>query len=88
MQVKDILTNKNYSNSKNKLKTIAIAIDDSKIDNVLDSNSDIYPASYRAWHAAFIKQKGLEIWLRCVSTARQEGKSPERYLVWLLKRAI
>lgn len=87
MQLKQLLNKKNYSNSSRDLKPIAIVLDDRQIDSVLDDNSDLYPANYRSWHAKFIKQFGLDIWVRCASTARQEGKNPERYLVWLLNRS-
>ena len=86
MQVSEIINNSNSYRGKPE-KTIAIAIDDKQIDSVLDDNSDLYTATYRGWHAKFIKQHGLDLWLRYASTARQEGKNPERYFVWLLNKA-
>jgi len=83
----NILNNNNsYSNSVNNLKPIAIAIEDKKIDLILDENKDLYPDDYRKWHAKYIKQFGDELWLRCASTARQEGRDVQRYFVWLLNR--
>ena len=86
MEIKNIINNNSYSNSSKELKTIAIAIDDKKIDFLLDNNTDLYPDTHRKWHAKFIKQHGDEAWLRCASTARQEGNNPQRYFVWLLNR--
>lgn len=75
-----------YSNKTN--NTIAIAIDDKKIDYFLDENKVMYPEQYRKWHAKFIKQHGADEWLKCVSIAKQEGRDPQRYLVWLLNRSV
>lgn len=86
----------NNSNSNKDLNTIAIAIEtkdkdtiaigDKELDLLLDENCNLYPDSYRSWHAKWIKVHGKQAWLRCVSTARQEGRDPQRYLVWLLLR--
>lgn len=87
MQISQVLNN-SYSNREETSNTIAIAIvDDNKIDWLLDQNTDMFPTTYRSWHAKWIKKHGDEAWVRCVSTARQEGKNPQRYLVWLLGRA-
>lgn len=86
--------NNSNSNSDKELNTIAIvtkdkdtiAIEDEELDQLLNENHNLYPDSYRSWHAKWIKTHGKQAWLRCVSTAKQEGRDPQRYLVWLLRR--
>lgn len=75
-----------YSNSTKIVNTIAIAIDDRKLDAILDEFSGLYPDTYRAWHAKWIKQHGSDTWIRYARTAQQEGRTPQKHLVWLLNR--
>lgn len=86
MQISDIIKTNSNSYSSKEEKTIAIAIDDKKIDLILDDNKNLFHPDYRGWHAKWIKTHGAEIWLRCASTAKQEGRNPQRHMTWLLNR--
>lgn len=69
------------------LKPIAI-VSDKQIDQLLEQYQDMRDGQFTAWHAGIIKKLGTSRYCQLASTAKQEGKSPQRYFTWLIQKEI
>jgi len=63
-----------------------IAIDDKEIDFNLEQYKHLIDPSWKAWHAKWIKTKGLQRWIQAAKIAEQDGKDKAKYFTWLLKK--
>lgn len=69
---------------KRALAPIAI-VSEEEINSLLDEYKSLYPATWKSWHAKWIKSNGIDTYRQLASMASQEGKNPARYFSWLLK---
>lgn len=63
-------------------------INKNPIDSVLEDYQELLHPEFRAWYALAIKRLGRHQFMQVAAVARQEGRHPQRYFNWLLKRKL
>jgi hypothetical protein len=59
-----------------------------QVEHAVEDANGLFDPAYLKLHYRLAHELGVNVYRRLAATARQEGKYPKRYFVWLLNREM